>query len=128
MKIKSIILGVFLAVILFVGTALISKTKDSDKAQESKQYAQVLALESHVRGGLGRSKLIVTYPDGHKEEGELENYQSMTGINIGNITGNEKAIVGALNKLSSQGYQMKWLESGVSEGVYVTKYVFEKTN
>jgi hypothetical protein len=119
-QLKSALLGALISVVIFLGSAFINKT------QEAEQYVQVIVLESHIRGGLGRSRLIITYPEGTKEELELSNYQSMTGINFANVTGNEKSIVTTLNKLGAQGYQLKWLESGVSEGIYVTKYVFKK--
>lgn len=119
-NLNSCLMGIAMAAILFIGTSYVNKT------EEAKQYAQITALESHIKGGMGRSRLVITYSDGRKEESALKNYQSMTGINFSNVTGNEKAIVEAMNKLSSQGYDFKWLESGVSEGIYITKYVYEK--
>jgi hypothetical protein len=116
--------------VVLVGLVFIisSFTNKEQKAQGNMQYAQITALESHAKGGTGRSRLVVTYSDGRQEESELENYQSFTGINFGNVTGNEKKISAALNKVASQGYEFKWLESGVSEGIYVTKYLLVKNN
>ena len=121
---------VFVVVVAMIGLALLisSFTNKEQKVQGSVQYVQVAVLESHAKGGTGRSRMVISYPDGKQEESELENYQSFTGINFSNVMGNEKKISAALNKLSSQGYEFKWLESGVSEGIYVTKYLFVKNN
>jgi len=121
MKNFKMIAGSILAIIVVVFIA----TAFTNKEQEAPQYMQITALETHIKGGFGRSSLVISYPDS-QEESELMNYQSMTGINFANVKNNEKKIVAALNKATSMGYKMKWLESGVSEGIYVTKYVFVK--
>jgi len=70
--------------------------------------------------------LVITYPDGKQEVSELSNYKSMVGINFENVFGNERAIMAAVKKMTDQGYEIRWLESGVSEGIYITKYVMAR--
>ena len=50
----------------------------------------------------------------------------MVGINFENVFGNERAIMAAVKKMTDQGYEIRWLESGVSEGIYITKYVMAR--
>lgn len=50
-------------------------------------------VESVVPGGLGRSKMIVTNPDGSQKEADLENLFSITSINFKNIKENEDKIM-----------------------------------
>ena len=65
-------------------------TYSNGKAQDSsailsQQFMQVTSVESVLSGGLGRSKMIVTNPDGSQKESDMENLFSMVGINFKNI-------------------------------------------
>ncbi len=90
------------------------------------EYAHVTVLESQASGGVGRSRLVITYPDGKQEQLPLENYKSMVGINFENVASNERAIVTALKKMTGLGFEIRWVESGVSEGIYITKYIMTR--
>lgn len=63
------------------------------KPEAGKQFMQVNTVESVVAGGLGRSKMIVTNPDGSQKEADLENLFSITSINFKNIKENEDKIM-----------------------------------
>ena len=99
------------------------KTKN---ATATRQYVVIDALESIISGGTGRSRGIITYPDGKQEEFELENFYSLVGVNFGNIKGNDKVILEKINKLSQQGYRLVSHSTGGS-GIYCSRIILEKS-
>jgi hypothetical protein len=97
------------------------------------KFMQVTTIESIVPGGMGRSKMLVTSDGGiAKEEGDLENFYSLVGINFGNICKNEKQIVDKINALTADGWVLQHVTSGVQSptdkgsGIYCTRYLFAK--
>lgn len=94
-------------------------------------YMQMTSIESVVPGGLGRSRLMFTTPDGKQEEQELKNFFSLTGINFKNVTQNDVAITDMVSKLSAAGWELAYVTSGVysaesSTGIFITRYMFRK--
>ena len=120
-QITLIVVIAALVVIAFIGSAYTREPQ-----QPGVEYAQVTALESQIAGGAGRSRLYITHPDGKQEVADLSNYKSMTGINFQNVSDNERTIVTNLKKMTDQGYEIRWVESGVSEGIYITKYIMTR--
>ncbi len=87
---------------------------------------QINVLESVVKGGVGRSRMIVTDTQGNSPEPiNLDNYYSLTGMNFSNIQSNEKAIVVQLNLLGKEGWEVVGTTSGGNE-VYFTKYTLRR--
>jgi hypothetical protein len=97
----------------------------------SQEYLQITTVESVVPGGLGRSRMITTKPNGEMEEINLENFFSMVGINFGNIRNNDKIITQKITELSKEGWKLEHVTSGVygadkSTGIFITRYLFKK--
>jgi hypothetical protein len=129
-------------------------------AQE--RYLVVTSVESIVPAGIGRSRIIVQQTpvdsdelasertdgrtsdmDGIRrrdikidefEETKLLNFYSLTGINFQNIASNDAVISDKLNKLSAEGWELKFVTSGVESdsgesdghGIFITRYIFTK--
>lgn len=95
------------------------------------EFLQVTAVESVVPGGLGRSRLITIGEAGKMDEVKLENFFSMVGINFENIRMNDKMITDKISYLTSQGWELKHVSTGVyaadkSTGIFITRYTFAK--
>src|SRR5687768_9203720 len=103
------------------------------KPETNKQFMQVNTVESVVAGGLGRSKMIITNPDGSQKEADLENLFSMTGINFKNIKENEDKIVRTLKTYTDDGWKLDHVtsltlsqnDSGAG-GIFMTRYLLSK--
>jgi hypothetical protein len=74
---------------------------------------QVSTIESIIPAGGGRSRMIITLPDGNQDNSDLENLYSIGGINFGNVQSNERAIIEKINHLTSEGWQLQLVTSGV---------------
>lgn len=105
----------------------------SPAAPHAVQYMQVTSIESIIPGGFGRSRLFTTNPDGTQKEEEMENFYSLTGINFGNIKKNEQQLLGRINQLETEGWQLVSSTVGVQSpadtkggGIYMTRYLFKK--
>ncbi|TAL61734.1 MAG: hypothetical protein EPN85_04160 [Bacteroidetes bacterium] len=98
------------------------------------EFLQVTAVESVVPGGLGRSRLITISEAGKMDEVKLENFFSMVGINFGNIRMNDQMITDKISYLTSQGWELKFVSTGVyaanadngATGIFITRYTFTK--
>lgn len=98
------------------------------------QYMQVTTIESIIPGGLGRSKMLITKPDGSFTEEKMENLYSMAGINFGNVTANDKDIVNKINSLSADNWELESVtvgaqspSDGTVQGIFLTRYLFKKS-
>ena len=65
------------------------------------------------------------------DEVKLENFFSMVGINFENIRMNDKMITDKLARLTSQGWELKFVTTGAygadkSTGIYLTRYFFTR--
>lgn len=118
-------IGILLAVLLmFCQDEIFAQTK----------LMQITTLESVVGGGLGRSKMIITDENGVQTEKSLENLFSMVGINMGNIKGNESAILNELKTYMAQGWKLMATipltvspsKEGGSVGIFMTRYLLSK--
>lgn len=121
--------------ILLVAVAV----SDSVMAQEvkpetiAKQFMQINTVESVVAGGLGRSRMIVTNPDGSQKETDMENLFSMAGINFKNIKENEDKLVKTLKSYTDDGWKLEHVtsltlsqnDSGAG-GIFMTRYLLSK--
>lgn len=126
---KKIVLLLFIA--LLTGVDLIAQEA---KSEAGKQFMQINTVESVVAGGLGRSKMIVTNPDGSQKELDLENLFSMTGINFKNIKENEDKLVKTLKQFTDDGWKLDHVtsltlsqnDSGAG-GIFMTRYLLSKS-
>lgn len=95
------------------------------------EYQLVTTVESVVPGGLGLSRMISTDVNGQMEEVNLVNFFSLVGINFGNIRNNDKMITDKINAMSTAGYELHDITSGVystesSTGIFITRYFFRR--
>ena len=94
---------------------------------------QINTVESVVNGGLGRSKMIITSPDGSQKESDLENLFSMVGINFKNIKSNEEQVLKTLKRYTDEGWKLDQVTSftlspadGGGMGIFMTRYLLSK--
>jgi len=126
------------------------------------QFKIITTIESIVPGGMGRSRIIengteIDYnqftterTDGKdSDQGKIKrgdakvdrfsetkilNFYSMVGINFQNIASNDALITSMLNSLSTQGWELFQVVSGVESdagkgdgvGIFITRYIFKK--
>ncbi|MGZ8557671.1 MAG: hypothetical protein ACXWWC_05040 [Chitinophagaceae bacterium] len=122
-------------ILLIIALAICIKLPAQELKPEtnSKQFMQINTVESVVAGGLGRSKLIITNPDGSQKEAELENLFSVAGINFKNIKENEDKIVRTLKTYTDEGWKLDHVtsltlsqnDSGAG-GIFMTRYLLSK--
>ena len=91
------------------------------------EYMQVTSIESLVPGGGGRSRMLVTDPNGNAQESQMSNLFSLGGINMGNIKENEKMLVLKMRELSEQGWELTETVNGTNEAIFMTRYLFKRT-
>jgi hypothetical protein len=121
-----------LMLLLAIAFAVTSLCAQEIKPETGKQFMQITTIESVVGGGLGRSRMIITNPDGSQKESDLENLFSMAGINFKNIKENEDKIVKTLKSYTDDGWKMDHVtsftlsptESGM--GIFMTRYLLSK--
>jgi hypothetical protein len=111
----------------------LSSLKAQDiKADPGKQFMQITTVESVIGGGLGRSKMIITNPDGSQKESDLENLFSLAGINFKNIKENEDKLVKILKAYTDEGWKMEHVTSFTlspgdnGQGIFMTRYLLSK--
>lgn len=122
----------FLVVALAICSSLPAQ---ETKAEPSKQFMQITTVESVVAGGLGRSKMIITNPDGSQKESDLNNLFSITGINFKNIKENEDNLVKTLKTYTDDGWKLEQItsltlsqnDSGAG-GIFMTRYLLSKAD
>jgi hypothetical protein len=126
---KKIILSLIIA--LAIGDSL--HAQEVKPESNGKQFMQINTIESVVAGGLGRSRMIVTNPDGSQKESDLENLFSMAGINFKNIKENEDKIIKILKSYTDEGWKLDYVtsltlsqnDSGAG-GIFMTRYLLSK--
>jgi hypothetical protein len=120
-----------IALALMVLTLTSAKAQDI-KAEPGKQFMQITTVESVVGGGLGRSKMIITNPDGSQKESDLENLFSLAGINFKNIKENEDKLVKVLKSYTDEGWKVDYVTSFTLSpsdnglGIFMTRYLLSK--
>jgi hypothetical protein len=94
------------------------------------EYMQVTTVESLVAGGLGRSRMISTDPNGKLQELPLENFFSLGGINFSNIRNNDKMITDKMNELAEQGWEVVQVSTGATDdsgkGIFISRYLLRR--
>ncbi len=133
-----------------------------DMQAQSDNYKVVTVVESIVPGGVGRSRMVeqktpmdvdaftTERTDGKRskmrnirrgdakierfDETKLLNFYSGVGINFQNIASNDALIASKINKLAAEGWQLKFVTSGVEsnagsndgKGIFITRLIFTK--
>ncbi len=103
------------------------------KAETGLDFMQINTVESVVAGGLGRSRMIITNPDGSQKESDIENLFSVAGINFKNIKNNEDKIIKTLKSYTDNGWKLDYVtsltlsqnDSGAG-GIFMTRYLLSK--
>lgn len=122
--------AIFIALFLFSVLALWGQ---DNKTEPAKEFMQINTVESVIAGGLGRSKMIITNPDGSQKESDLENLFSMTGINFKNIRKNEDGLIKTLKSYTDEGWKLEHVtsltlsqnDSGAG-GIFMTRYLLSR--
>lgn len=106
--------------------------KQSDETKNTR-WLQITAVESVVPGGMGRSRMISIDDNGKMEETKMKNFFSLAGINFSNIRENDLSITTKIQELSSEGWELYDITSGVfsgnennTNGIFITRYLFKK--
>jgi hypothetical protein len=129
---------------------------------QSYEYKVITIVESIVPMGVGRSRMIeakqpldakqftTARTDGKEsKQGDIErsdlkldnfdetkllNFYSAAGINFQNIASNDALITSKINALTSEGWELAFVSSGVEsdaggpdgKGIYITRLMFKK--
>jgi hypothetical protein len=122
-----------IAILLIACCMCCSVFAQDSKPSTVKQFMQVNTIESVLAGGLGRSRLIITNPDGTQTDTDLENLFSMTGINFKNIKENESKILRILKTYTDDGWKLDHVTSLTlsqndtgSGGIFMTRYLLSR--
>ena len=122
----------FFIMLLSVASLGAAFAQDAPTAN-SKKFMQVTTVESVLAGGLGRSKMIITNPDGSQKETDMENLFSIAGINFKNIKSNEDKLIRILKDYTDNGWQLEQVTSltlsqndSGSGGIFMTRYLLSR--
>lgn len=145
--------------LLILSLCILSFTSISAQGYE---FQIVTVIESIVPSGLGRSRMLTTNETrDYKEftstrtgendkrnksdrgeirvkgfdETKLLNFYNLGGIRFQNVVANDAIVTSKLNDMSSQGWELAFVNSGVESfggkgdgnGIYVTRYTFKRT-
>ena len=122
-----------ISIIAILFTMSIVVNAQDTKPGDTKQFMQINTVESVIGGGMGRSKMIITNPDGSQKESDLENLFSVAGINFKNIKENEDKLVKTLKFYTDEGWKLDHVtsltlsqnDSGAG-GIFMTRYLLSK--
>jgi hypothetical protein len=113
--------------------ALFIESKAQDvKVEESKEFMQITTVESVISAGFGRSKMLITNPDGSQKEYEMNNLFSLTGIHFKNIKENEDQIIKTLKSYTDEGWKLEQVmpltlsPTGNGPGIFMTRYLLSR--
>jgi hypothetical protein len=122
----------FFIMLLSVASLDAAFAQDVSTANQ-KKFMQVTTVESVLAGGLGRSRMIITNPDGSQKESDMENLFSMAGINFKNIKSNEDKLIKILKDYTDSGWKLEQVTSltlsqndSGSGGIFMTRYLLSK--
>ncbi len=160
-KIKSTTIGTFAAICFVVIISGFTTTYQTEQTTPPVYEFQIVTVvESLIQNGLGRSRMIsetenVNYreattirkEDGEKdkskkkrseirtkafEETKLLNFYNVAGIRFNNIATNDAMVRSKLNEMSTQGWELYTVASGVEsadkerDAIFITRYIFRK--
>lgn len=120
---------VLIVTVLFISASIQAQ---EIKTETSKQFMQITTIESVIGGGVGRSKMLITNPDGSQKESDMENLFSIAGINFKNIKENEDKLVKTLKNYTDDGWKIDYVTSFTlspgdnGQGIFMTRYLLSK--
>lgn len=121
-------------IILLIAAVSISSSLKAQDVKTEEQYMQITTVESVLAGGIGRSRMIITNPDGSQKESDLENLFSLAGINFKNIKQNEDKLLKTLKEYTGNGWKLDHATSLTlsqndtgAGGIFMTRYLLSKT-
>ncbi|HUM45781.1 MAG TPA: hypothetical protein PLD84_02560 [Chitinophagales bacterium] len=113
--------------IFFLGMAAF---KPQDTSPVTYQYKQFTSIESVIKAGIGRSRIIISSTDGQDIGKDLLNLYSVSGINFKNVASNDNLLVQTINDYSTDGWELYNVTTGVEsnegQGIFMTRYLFRK--
>ena len=118
-------LGLFL-------TLFIQSNAQETKTETVKEFMQITTVESVISAGFGRSKMLITNPDGTQKENDMNNLFSLTGIHFKNIKENEDQIIKTLKSYTDDGWKLEQVmpltlsPSGNGPGIFMTRYLLSR--
>ena len=124
---KRVLLSLSLLLALFIQ----SNAQDT-KVEAAREFMQITTVESVISAGFGRSKMLITNPDGSQKEYEMNNLFSLTGIHFKNIRENEDQIVKTLKSYTDEGWKLEQVmpltlsPSGNGPGIFMTRYLLSR--
>ena len=162
-KIKTTIISTLAALSLLVIFSGYTNTyQTSQSTLPIYEFEIVTVVESLIQNGLGRSRMIskteninyreattIRRQDGEKdkskkkrseirtkafEETKLLNFYNVGGIRFNNIATNDAMVRSKLNEMSTQGWELFSVASGVEsadkerDAIFITRYIFRKEN
>ena len=162
-KIKTTIISTLAALSLLVIFSGYTNTyQTSQSTLPIYEFEIVTVVESLIQNGLGRSRMIskteninyreattIRREDGEKdkskkkrseirtkafEETKLLNFYNVGGIRFNNIATNDAMVRSKLNEMSTQGWELFSVASGVEsadkerDAIFITRYIFRKEN
>ena len=124
---KRVLLSLSLLLALFIQT-----NAQDTKVEAAREFMQITTVESVISAGFGRSKMLITNPDGSQKEYEMNNLFSLTGIHFKNIRENEDQIVKTLKSYTDDGWKLEQVmpltlsPSGNGPGIFMTRYLLSR--
>lgn len=118
-------------VFIILGLSFSMQAQDSAKVAP-RQFMQVTTIESVIGGGIGRSKMLITQPDGSQEEMDLNNLFSIGGINFKNVKENENTILKILKLYADEGWKIEQTipltlsPPNNGAGIFMTRYLLSR--
>ena len=106
---------------------------EKEQKTNSLEFMTVATVESIIPGGLGRSRILVSYDNGKTEDAKMQNLYSIGGINMGNIQENGVTVTSKLAELTAEGWVLESTVSGVqspsqgvNQGIFLTRYLLSR--
>tara|TARA_B100000768_G_C11237541_1_gene357930 strand:+ start:811 stop:1302 length:492 start_codon:yes stop_codon:yes gene_type:complete len=140
-NIKETIIGVFTVIGFVLIMSGFTKNNAAEEQQTTYEFETVTVVESLIKGGLGRSRMIsgtkaidyresttIRLDDGEKikndkkrseirtkafEETKLLNFYNVGGIRFNNVATNDALVKSKLNEMSIQGWELFTVVAGV---------------
>ena len=140
--------------------AIITAFSNQPETKKTYEFETITVVESLIQSGLGRSRMIsgtqsvdyseattIRKEDGKKdksdkkrseirtkafEETKLLNFFNVGGIRFNNIATNDAMVKSKLNEMSSQGWEIVSVTSGVEsadeekDAIFITRYYFKR--
>jgi hypothetical protein len=120
---------IFLLLTISTGGEILGQ---ENKEEKKIQFMQITTIESVIGGGLGRSKMLITNPDGSQKENDMNNLFSLVGINFKNIKENEDQLLKTLRNFTDEGWKLVQVTpftlspSGNGPGIFMTRYLLSR--